>query len=63
LPVTATSKVITRALRAERWNCTDPVWWRPDRPPDAPYRLLDRAHRTDLDKAVAGRSDVAAPRQ
>jgi len=63
LPVTATSKVIIRALRAERWNCPDPVWWRPDRPADAPYRLLDPAHEADLDKAVAGRSDVAAPQR
>jgi fatty-acyl-CoA synthase len=62
LPTTATSKVIIRALRAERWGCADPVWWRPDRPADAPYRLLDPADSADLDKAVAGRSDVTAPR-
>ncbi|HEY7948198.1 MAG TPA: AMP-binding protein [Acidimicrobiales bacterium] len=62
LPVTATSKVITRTLRTERWNGPDPVWWRPDRPADAPYRLLDPDLKADLDKAVAGRSDVAAPR-
>ena len=29
LPITATSKVLVRTLRAERWNCADPVWWRP----------------------------------
>jgi fatty-acyl-CoA synthase len=31
LPVTATSKIVKRDLRAEAWNCTDPVWWRPER--------------------------------
>ena len=29
LPITATSKVLVRTLRAERWNSADPVWWRP----------------------------------
>ncbi|HVC71740.1 MAG TPA: AMP-binding protein [Acidimicrobiales bacterium] len=61
LPVTATSKVITRALRVERWDCSDPVWWRPDRPADAPYRRLDPTDRADLDRAVTGRSELTAP--
>jgi fatty-acyl-CoA synthase len=30
MPVTATSKVLKRQLRSERWTCSDPVWWRPD---------------------------------
>jgi fatty-acyl-CoA synthase len=30
LPRTATFKVLTRVLAAERWNTGDPVWWRPD---------------------------------
>lgn len=38
LPVTGTNKVDTKPLRAERWETTDPVWWRPGR--DAPYRLM-----------------------
>jgi fatty-acyl-CoA synthase len=29
LPRTATFKVLTRVLAADRWNTTDPVWWRP----------------------------------
>jgi len=29
MPVTATSKILKRELRAERWECQDPVWWRP----------------------------------
>jgi fatty-acyl-CoA synthase len=29
LPLTATGKVDRKPLRAERWETTDPVWWRP----------------------------------
>ena len=38
LPATATNKVLKRSLRAERWNCADPVLWQPDK--GGPYRLL-----------------------
>jgi fatty-acyl-CoA synthase len=31
LPVTATGKVERKALRADRWQTRDPVWWRPGR--------------------------------
>ena len=31
LPVTATSKIVKRQLRIDRWECTDPVWWRRER--------------------------------
>ena len=57
LPITATSKVITRTLRTERWGCTDPVWWAPDRP-GVSYRVLEPGDIADLDKALAGRLDV-----
>jgi fatty-acyl-CoA synthase len=30
LPQTLTFKVLTRALAADRWNTSDPVWWCPD---------------------------------
>ena len=30
MPRTATFKVLTRLLAADRWNTSDPVWWRPD---------------------------------
>ncbi len=53
LPTTATSKVLTRALRAERWHCADPVWWRPGREPG--YRRLDDSDVRTLDEAVARR--------
>lgn len=31
IPTTATSKVLRRQLRTERWQTEDPVWWRPER--------------------------------
>jgi fatty-acyl-CoA synthase len=48
LPITATSKVLVRSLRAERWNCADPVWWRPDRAGGAGYQLLQESDIEDL---------------
>ena len=39
LPTTATSKILTRVLRDERWNCVDPMWWRPARAELAFVRL------------------------
>ncbi len=54
LPTTATSKVLTRTLRAERWRCADPVWWSPDRSPGGDYRLLDPADAADLDRTAGG---------
>jgi len=55
LPVTATSKVLVRALRAERWNCTDPVWWRPGRAPGTAYQRLVAEDVADLEESVARR--------
>jgi len=45
MPVTATSKVLRRQLRQERWHSRDPIWWKPE--PHQPYRALtatDVAH-------------------
>ena len=50
LPETATSKVLKRVLRAERWRCSDPVWWRPEK--DAAYRRLSTEDAAGLDQAV-----------
>jgi fatty-acyl-CoA synthase len=33
--------VLKRHLRTERWECADPVWWRPD--PGADLRPLTAA--------------------
>jgi fatty-acyl-CoA synthase len=51
LPVTATSKVLVRTLRAERWNSVDPVWWQPGRTLDAPYRRLEPSDVADLEES------------
>ncbi len=53
LPVTATTKVLKRLLRAEGWHCSEPVWWRPER--DAPFRLLRPEDAETLDRLVAER--------
>lgn len=58
LPVTATTKVLKRQLRAERWECADPVWWRPE--PRGPLRRL-RPHDVDRLRTAfvdRGRADV-----
>jgi fatty-acyl-CoA synthase len=44
LPVTATTKIVKRQLRAERWECDDRVWLRPEQ--GTPLRVMtveDRA--------------------
>jgi fatty-acyl-CoA synthase len=41
LPLTATTKLVKRELRAEGWMCADPVWWRPERG-DAMRPLAER---------------------
>jgi fatty-acyl-CoA synthase len=53
LPVTATNKVLKRALRAERWNSTDPVLWRPEK--GGAYRLLGAGEAAALEAAVGDR--------
>ena len=46
LPLTETQKVLKRQLRRERWETTDPVWWRPEI--DAPLQPMTEDDRTDL---------------
>ena len=53
LPITATNKVLKRGLRAERWNCTDPVLWKPTK--GAPYELLSESAAVELERAVSDR--------
>jgi fatty-acyl-CoA synthase len=53
LPLTATNKVLKRELRAERWNCAEPVLWQPTK--GAAFVLLEEADATALEKAAAGR--------
>jgi fatty-acyl-CoA synthase len=53
LPLTATNKVIKRQLRAERWNCAEPVLWRPAQ--GSAYEPLTDADATTLEGAVGHR--------
>jgi fatty-acyl-CoA synthase len=53
LPVTATTKVLKRALRAEGWRCKDPVWWRSEK--GAPFVPLLPEDADALDAAIASR--------
>jgi fatty-acyl-CoA synthase len=53
LPITATNKVLKRGLRAERWNCGEPVLWRPEK--GRSYRLLAAAEAAELEDSVDGR--------
>ena len=53
LPITATNKVLKRALRAERWNCAEPVLWQSDK--RGPYQLLTPEEATTLEAAVSHR--------
>jgi len=45
LPSTQTHKILKRALRRERWECADPVWWRDV---DGRYRRLEPSDVTAL---------------
>ena len=51
IPLTATGKVDRKPLRAERWDTTDPVWWRPTAA-DA-YRTFTTDDATELRLAFA----------
>jgi fatty-acyl-CoA synthase len=51
LPMTATTKVLQRVLRDERWECADPVWWRPER--GGPYRRLTPDDAAELSVALS----------
>jgi fatty-acyl-CoA synthase len=51
LPVTGTSKIDKKPLRAEEWRTSDPVWWRPDRR-ERTYRPLTPTEVADLDRAL-----------
>jgi fatty-acyl-CoA synthase len=53
LPMTATNKVLKRALRAERWNCADPVLWQPHS--GAPYQQLGESEARALEAVVGDR--------
>ena len=51
LPVTATSKLPQRRLRAERWDGGEPFWWRPQR--DGPLRRMTPDDAAAIRRAFA----------
>lgn len=58
LPITPTSKVLKRVLRRERWECTDPVWWRPKSA--AGFRRLTPEDAAGLRAAFADRGRLSS---
>ncbi|MDX6395471.1 MAG: fatty-acyl-CoA synthase [Streptosporangiaceae bacterium] len=53
MPRTATFKVLTRVLATDRWNTSDPVWWRPyGHGPSPEYVVLDAGQATSLDAEI-----------
>jgi len=53
MPRTATFKVLTRLLAADRWNTGDPVWWRPDGRSPA-FAPVGPEQAATLDAAIRG---------
>jgi fatty-acyl-CoA synthase len=53
LPATATNKVLKRSLRAERWNCPEPVLWQPEK--GGSYQPLEPNDAATLERAVGER--------
>jgi fatty-acyl-CoA synthase len=58
LPVTPTSKVLKRVLRRQRWECRDPVWWRPT--PAEQFRRLTAEDISDLRAAFTVRGRLSS---
>jgi fatty-acyl-CoA synthase len=58
MPLTGSNKLIKKPLQADRWECADPVWWRPGR--ELVYRRLTEEDVAGLRKAFAehGRLDL-----
>jgi fatty-acyl-CoA synthase len=46
IPLTGTNKIDKKPLKAQRWETTDPVWWRPDRATS--YRRFTASDATAL---------------
>jgi fatty-acyl-CoA synthase len=55
LPLTATAKIVKRELRGERWECSDPVWWRPERGGPLQRLTADDADAIRREFAARGR--------
>jgi fatty-acyl-CoA synthase len=51
MPRTATFKLLTRVLAADRWNTADPIWWRPE---GSAYVPLAPEQTAALDAGLSG---------
>jgi len=58
MPLTSTNKVDKRPLRRERWDCGDPVWWRPGREIEYVPLEPERAAELHAEFAAYGREHV-----
>ncbi|MCJ7439087.1 MAG: long-chain-fatty-acid--CoA ligase [Acidimicrobiia bacterium] len=58
LPMTETQKILKRLLRRERWDVSDPLWWRPSKA--APLEAMTDANRGELLGRFEARDRVAA---
>ena len=61
LPATQSNKILKRTLRSQRWECDDPVWWRPEK--GDPFRRLTPSDVDEIAAAFAarGRSPALEP--
>jgi fatty-acyl-CoA synthase len=57
LPTTQTAKVLKRQLRRERWEVSEPVWWRPAK--GAPLEPLTDEGRASIRADFAARDRLA----
>ncbi len=57
LPITQTAKVLKRQLRGQRWECDEPIYWRPAN--GEPLRLMTDADRAAVRAAFAARDRLA----
>ena len=57
-PVRRGTALAKDVARTDRWNTSDPVWWRPDGRGRSPaYVLLDAEQATALDAEISARLD------
>ena len=58
LPVTETNKILKRTLRSQRWECDDPVWWRPEK--SGPFQRLTPSDVAEIAAKFAARGRRSA---
>jgi len=58
LPVTETNKILKRTLRSQRWECDDPVWWRPEK--SGPFQRLTPSEVAEIAAKFAARGRRSA---